>query len=388
MIRSPYLARTLNSLDEFQQYGQRWNELWDSSQAYEPTSRWETTALWVRSFENASDFRAVVVEDTHGRAVAALAFMRKSKFGFPTLTLPTNEWAKSGELMIANDVDPQTVIPLLVKQLKTEGEVLDFDRIQFEKPHWRAFAKYLTGGGRIQEVSRVHRVGLIEIGPDWDGYFQRLSRNHRSAVRRSEKKAVNQGDLQLVRRWNPSIDETTEWMSESFRIEHQGWKGTNGTSIEAAGLNDYFLNEAINARNCGMLDLWSLQLDGQTIAYEYCHHSKGHCLSYKIGYDENFKSLGPGRLLRKMQLEHMTNRVDQDTRPATISLDTMGLLCKTKAKWTTGEYRIGRLVSSLSFSAKLMVKSRNLLRQIKHGLQPQLSDQSATASTMLTHGGA
>ena len=388
MTRSPYSAKTLNSLDEFQQYGQRWNELWDSSQAYEPTSRWETTALWVRSFENSSNFRAVVVEDNHGRAVAALAFLRKSKFGFQTLTLPGNEWAKSGELLIADDVNPQTVIPLLVKQLKTEGEVLDFDRIQFEKPYWQAFANYLTGTGQVQEVSRVHRVGLIEIGPDWDDYFQRLSGNHRSAVRRSEKKAAKQGDLQLVRRWNPSIDETTEWMNESFRIEHQGWKGANGTSIEAAGLNDYFLNEAINARNCGMLDLWTLQLDGQTIAYEYCHHSKGHCLSYKIGYDENHKSLGPGRLLRKMQLEHMTNGASQETLPATLSLDTMGLLCKTKAKWTTGEYRIGRLVSSLSFSAKLMVKSKSLLRQIKHGLQPQLSDQSATAATTLTHGGA
>ena len=89
-----------------------------------------------------------------------------------------------------------------------------------------------------------------------------------------------------------------------------------------------------------------------------------------------------------MQLEHMTNGASQETLPATLSLDTMGLLCKTKAKWTTGEYRIGRLVSSLSFSAKLMVKSKSLLRQIKHGLQPQLSDQSATAATTLTHGGA
>ncbi len=384
-MHAPYSAKMLSSLDELQQYGQRWNELWDSSQAYEPTSRWETTALWVRSFEDPSTFRAAVIEDNDGRAVAALAFLRKPKLGFQTLVLPSNEWAKSGELMIADDVDPKSVVPLLVEQLKSQGDVLDFDRIQFEMPRWQLFSDYLTESGHIKEISRIHRVGLINIGNDWDGYFQCLSGNHRSAVRRSQKKANKQGDLQLVRRWNPSIDEVTAWMEESFRIEHQGWKGPNGTSIVAAGLQDYFLHEALNARNSGMLDLWTLQLDGQTIAYEYCHHSKGHCLSYKIGYDEKFKALGPGRLLRKMQLEQMTNGVDQPDLPATLTLDTMGLLCKTKAKWTTGEYRMGRLVSSLSFSAKLLVQSKTLLRQIKRRIQPQDDKQTESATTVLTH---
>lgn len=384
-MQPPFSAKTLNSLEELRQYGARWNELWDSSQAYEPTSRWETTALWVRNFESPAAFRAVIVEDSDGRLVAALALLKKIRLGFRILILPSNEWAKSGELMIANDVDPQSVIPLIVEELKSEGDVLDFDRIQLENAQWQSLANYLTDNGQTKEVSRIHRVGLIKIGPDWEEYFQRLSGNHRSAVRRSEKKAAKQGDLQLVRQWNPPVDEVTKWMEESFLIEHRGWKGANGTSIKAAGLTDYFLEEAINARNCGMLDLWTLQLDGQTIAYEYCHHSKGHCLSYKIGYDENFKSLGPGRLLRKMQLQHMTNRADRESRPATLTLDTMGLLCKTKAKWTTGEYRIGRLISSLSFSAKLMVQSKNLFRHIKRQIQPQTFDQSASDTT-LTHG--
>ena len=139
-MHAPYSAKMLSSLDELQQYGQRWNELWDSSQAYEPTSRWETTALWVRSFEDPSTFRAVVIEDNDGRAVAALAFLRKPKLGFQPLVLPSNEWAKSGELMIADDVDPKSVVPLLVEQLKSQGDVLDFDRIQFEMPRWQLFS--------------------------------------------------------------------------------------------------------------------------------------------------------------------------------------------------------------------------------------------------------
>ena len=297
--------------------------------------------------------------------------VRKSR-GLKTLKLTENEWINCGDLMISSDADSGEVIGKIVNQLKREGDVLKFDRVQFDAPRCRAFASCLTDARQGVEISRIQRVGMIDIGDDWDRYFQSLSGNHRSAVRRTEKKILKNGDVKLFRLWNPEDDVLREWMKHAFEIEHKSWKGANGSSILAAEMDDYFMQEAINARDCGKLELWFLLLDDQPIAFEYCHLVKGNCHSYKIGYDENFKAFGPGRQLRKMQLEYLTGNAD----PTTFALDTMGLLCPTKAKWATRDYRIGRMTASLSFKGGLFVRGQQLLRKIKNRIRPQHDDQA------------
>lgn len=366
-------VETLNSLSEFVQYAQQWNRLWDSSEAYEATSRSEAIALWVRTFEPSGDFRAVVVKSAAGEFVGGIALMVRSSRGLKKLTLIGNEWINCGELMISGEVDSQEVTRKIIDQLKREGDLLEFDHIQFDAPRWRAFASCLTEAKQGLEISRIQRVGMIDIGDDWDGYFQCLSGNHRSAVRRSEKKIRKNGDVQLFRLLNPEDEVLCDWMNKAFEIEHKSWKGANGTSILAAQMDDYFIQEAKNARDCGMLELWFLLLDDQPIAFEYCHLVKGNCHSYKIGYDEGFKSFGPGRQLRKMQLEYLTGN---DVEPTTFALDTMGLLCPTKAKWVTRDYRISRMTASLSFKGGLFVRGKQCLRKIKNRIRPQHDEQS------------
>jgi len=371
-MQSPLKVKTLASLTEFAQHSEQWDRLWGASGAYEATSRSEAIALWVRTFADPSDFRAVVVESETGEFIGAIACMIQTSRGLKKLTLTANEWVNCGELMIASDGDSQEIISKIISQLKQEADVIEFDRIQFDAPRWRAFAKGLADDKQGLEISRIQRVGMIDIGDDWDRYFGCLSGNHRSAVRRSEKKIRKKGEVELVRLVNPEDDALNQWMERAFEIEHRSWKGANGSSILAAGMEEYYLQEAKHARDSGMLELWFLLLDDQPIAFEYCHLVKGNCHSYKIGYDENFKAFGPGRQLRKMQLEYLTGNAD----PTTFALDTMGLLCPTKAKWATRDYRIGRMTASLSFKGGLFVRGQQLLRKIKNRIRPQHDDQA------------
>ena len=368
-------VETLDSVVEFVEHAEQWNRLWESSEAYEATSRSEAIALWVRTFEASGDFRAIVIKSATGEFLGGIAFMVRTSYGLKTLTLTVNEWINCGELLISSNADAKEVTNKIVAELKREADVIEFDRIQIDAPRWRALASCLTDARQAVEVSRIQRVGMIDIGDDWDGYFQCLSGNHRSAVRRSEKKIRKNGDVQLLRLWNPEDDVLRDWMSRAFEIEHKSWKGANGSSILAAGMDDYFMREAINARDCGMLELWFLLLDDQPIAFEYCHLVKGNCHSYKIGYDEDFKSFGPGRQLRKMQLEYLSG----NTEPATFALDTMGLLCSAKAKWVTRDYRIGRMTASLSFKGGLFARGQQLLRKIKNRIRPPHDDQADIA---------
>ena len=367
--------KTLIGLDQFVKNSERWNALWESSEAYQAVARCDAIEHWVRTFGKAEDFRAVVVESSTGEYLGGIAFVIHAGFGLKKLSLPVNHWVNCGELMIARQADPETIIGLIVDQLKLEGDFLEFDQVQFEAARWQAFVSRLQNMKQTFEISRVQRVGMIDIGDNWDDYFRCLSGNHRSAVRRSEKKIHKSGDVQLLRLNNPQDDELRIWMQRAFEVEHRSWKGANGTSILAAGMDEYFLQEAINARDCGMLELWFLLLNDQPIAFEYCHLVKDNCHSYKIGYDEAFREFSPGRLLRKMQLEHLTEK-ESPAEPMTFALDTMGLLCATKSKWVTRDYRICRMTASLSIRGNFFVKGQGLLRRAKGKIRPQHDEQS------------
>ena len=77
-----------------------------------------------------------------------------------------------------------------------------------------------------------------------------------------------------------------------------------------------------------------------------------------------------------MQLEYLTGQSDQDDIPNTFALDTMGLLCNTKAKWVTRAYQIGRLTASLSMRGRLAVRGKQILKRIKHRIRPTHDEQS------------
>ena len=100
-MHSGFKVKTLRSLDEFVQNAELWNRLWESSEAYEATSRSEGIALWVRTFDESGDFRAIVVESTTGEFLGGIALMAQSSRGLKKLTLTVNEWINCGELLIS-----------------------------------------------------------------------------------------------------------------------------------------------------------------------------------------------------------------------------------------------------------------------------------------------
>lgn len=333
---------TVNSIVDFAQYCGPWNQLWDNSNAYEPLSRGEGIQLWHQQFSPEDQFSAIMVWNG-SQLVGGLPLIHSQKSGVKFLKLPRNDWVNAGELLIHNDVDSAHVVNQIIEKLNTFSEsILCFDGVRFESEAWTKFIDQIKAVSGQSGIMRTEKVGLIDTGNDWEVYFQNLSGNHRSTVRRSEKKARKSADLSLLRLQDLNADDCKEWMNVAFEIENRSWKREAGTSILASqGMASFFLDEAELARKAGMLELWFLKLGDQPIAFEYCHLAKQVCLSYKIGYDEAFKHLAPGKLLRKMQLEILCN---QST--GTI-LDTKGVLCPTKAKWATSTYPIGRLVVAL-----------------------------------------
>lgn len=350
----------IDSTADFRHLSAAWNDLWRHSGTFEFPTQNEGIIQWSENFASEQDFYAIVVYEDEV-LVGGLPLVVQRKASLETLCLPANCWSNGGDLLIRDGADSNAVIQAVLMALGTlKQSLLFFPYILPDAPRWQSFIQALRDFGEHTRISRRETAGLIEIGCDWNAYFQCLSSNHRSAVRRSEKQARKSGTLQLLRLNDLTEQEAQQWMLEAFQIENRSWKGAAGTSILASpGMPEYILQEAELARQAGMLELWFLTLDKQPIAFEYCHRVKNVCNSHKIGYDESFKRFGPGRLLRKLQLETLFA-----DNPNSM-LDTKGVLCPAKAKWVTRTYEFGCLTASIGGGlSKLWLQGADLARPI------------------------
>lgn len=367
MLTAKFKKTIVTSLSQFEDQAEAWNLLWENSQAYEGISRAEGIALWMRHFKPAHphQFRVILVHHCD-ELVGGIAFYLENKHGFRIATLPTNDWINCGELLIDSSCDQDEIIASIVDSLiESEIGLISLPQINLDADRWQKLLKELQNRRCPTHIGRQQQVGVIEVGNDWETYFASLSSNHRSAVRRSEKKIRKEGEVELLRIQNPAEEDLPELMQQAFEIEHRSWKARSGTSILASkGMDQYFHEEARIANSAQLLELWFLKLNGTPIAFEYCHRVKGVCMSYKIGYDESFKNFGPGRLLRKLQLEFLNNAND-----GTHLLDTKGTLCDAKAKWTTRSYETGTVLASTgSLLANLYVQSYSTAHKLRHNL--------------------
>ena len=333
----------LSAPNELMAIRSQWNDLWERSFARQPTVRAEALLNWLDHFSGNREFRALCVEE-HGQLVAALPLLKGRWRGvYPVYELPTSCWANSADFLIDKRIPADGIADYCAQALRAlSPAVLSFEEIAINDPQWVALARSLTDAGGYCMMSSRQPVGIIDLLGNWDAYQKSWSSNHRSAIKRSERKLSEHGRIRAERK-RVCGAELDEQMRIAFEIEDRSWKGEAGTSVvQTPGMLDFMLNEAQVMAAAGFLDLWYLYIDDRPIAFEYCHLAKGTCFSHKIGYDPEYSKYGPGRLLRKLQLH--TYHAEGSCRV----FDMLGTLCSSKAKWSTRTYEAAHLYATAS----------------------------------------
>jgi CelD/BcsL family acetyltransferase involved in cellulose biosynthesis len=163
-------------------------------------------------------------------------------------------------------------------------------------------------------------------GTSWDAYEKGLRKNHRGDVRRRRRRLEEQGHLTLdVRDGTEGLDELLE---EGFRVEGSGWKGAEGTSINAHPATRRFYTEVAQwASERGWLRLGFLRLDGRALAFDYCLELDRIHYMCKTGYDPAYERFSPGKVLRYLMLARAFSE-------GLAAYELLGRVDPWKQKWT------------------------------------------------------
>jgi CelD/BcsL family acetyltransferase involved in cellulose biosynthesis len=189
-----------------------------------------------------------------------------------------------------------------------------------------AVAEAARGDGRLVVARAVSRSPFIQLEGDFADYEQTLSRNRRKALRRHRRKLEDEGALQLeVHDGRTDLDQL---LAELYAVEASGWKGENGTAISSREDTQRFYTDVARwAAARGWLRLAFHRLDGRPIACDFALEHGGVWYTLKAGYDEEFRSFGPGALLLRDEIAHCCEQ-------GVSRIELLGHEDSFKASWT------------------------------------------------------
>ena len=364
---APLATLQLESLDALLANAAAWDDLWQRSAATLPSLRAKQLALWFEHFAEPEQFTAMVVRrDDRWLAALPLANTRIAHV-ISAASMPCNDWATCGDLLLDETIDPQATLAALIAALrKTSSPLLWLQEASLDAQRWQLLQQVCAVSRATLATHPCYQVGRVVIDHDWDAYRARWSRKHRQAMAHSLRTLSQRGDVRMMLQSQFAPGEVTAVLQECFELEDRGWKGQSGSSVlRQPGLLDFYKRQAELTAEHQELEVARLYCGEQLIAFSYGLSAKGVFHSTKIGYDPDFACEHPGQLLRHLMLERFFSE------PARKALDFQGPTTEAHAAWLPERFSVGRFVLATdSLPAQLAVAAYRrvwpALRSIKH----------------------
>jgi CelD/BcsL family acetyltransferase involved in cellulose biosynthesis len=156
--------------------------------------------------------------------------------------------------------------------------------------------------GRLALVESQHTSPIVDTDGDLDEYL-RISKPRWSApLERFRRKAFRDYGARFV--IVERAQDLEAQLAQGFAVEHSGWKGAAGTSILSDDTTERFYGSVARSfHETGELRLSGLFLDGRLAAFDLSLLDRKRLYLLKTGYDESFRSIAPGLLLRLAIIE-------------------------------------------------------------------------------------
>ena len=191
----------------------------------------------------------------------------------------------------------------LAEALTGEGPAeLDLWGLPVGDPAIAAFEEAARAAGMLRLAEALHRSPIVETQGDFAAWRAASKPRWGAPLERFRRKMMREHDASFAIVEPPS-DLDAE-LSVGFEVEASGWKGRAGTAITSSPDTERFYRAVAQAfAERGELRLSRVVLDGTVVAFDLCllHGRRLHLL--KTGYDERFRRLAPGLVMRLAVIE-------------------------------------------------------------------------------------
>lgn len=164
-----------------------------------------------------------------------------------------------------------------------------------------AFAGAARAHRRLVLCEATYQSPVVDTTGSFDEYRSRMRGGWKTLERRGRKAAR---EHQLVVRAVERPADGVGFLEEGLRVEASGWKRQAGTAIVSRPDTAAFYREmAAGFARSDMLALSGLWLDERLVAFDLALLHANRYWMLKTGYDEDYRHLSPGLVLRRAVIE-------------------------------------------------------------------------------------
>lgn len=253
---------------------------------------------WVADRDDASPF-AIVTRRQDGSLLGVMPFVLSRNGLFRTLRFAGAEF---GDLFhpAAETRDEVAVAAAAARTLRDhrgEWSVIVADYVDDRAPWVR---ELFTGEPLRLAAMHYHDqpslyLNAVLAGRTWDEYLSTRSPNLRSQIGRKLRQLQREHDVAFHRVDSP--DEVEPRMKVLFDLHERRWRDRGSAVFATEESRSFQLAFARAALGRGWLRLWSLDLDGASVAAWYGWRLGDRYLYYQAGFDPAWSRASPGLLL-------------------------------------------------------------------------------------------
>jgi CelD/BcsL family acetyltransferase involved in cellulose biosynthesis len=155
---------------------------------------------------------------------------------------------------------------------------------------------------RYEVVERQHVSPIVEIAGTFEAWRKLTKPNWRSDLDRFARNLRKRHNAEFSIVQVPT--DLTDELNMGFRVEASGWKGKQGTAIQSTPQTEtFYRNVAKSFHDRGQLRLSRIVLPDGCAAFDLCLLHGQRLYLLKTGFDERYRNLSPGLVLRLATVE-------------------------------------------------------------------------------------
>jgi CelD/BcsL family acetyltransferase involved in cellulose biosynthesis len=180
--------------------------------------------------------------------------------------------------------------------------VIELEGLPAQDPCIRLLEAGAGEASRRPLVEPSYVSPIVETDGDFDAWREQSKARWGAPLERFRRKMGREHEARFEIVEAPRDLEAE--LADGFRVEASGWKGEAGTAILSTPETELFyrrLAHSFDQRDG--LRLSRIVLDGDTVAFDLCLLHRARLYLLKTGYDERFRRLAPGLVLRLSVVE-------------------------------------------------------------------------------------
>lgn len=198
--------------------------------------------------------------------------------------------------------DDEALAALLAAALEREPRHLELPALPRRDRAVARLCEEAHAASRRTLLEPTYVSPVVETHGEFDAWRKRSKPRWGAPLERFRRKMGREYEAGLTM-IEPAVDIEAE-LSDGFRVEAGGWKGKEGTAIVSNPETESFYRglAAVFAERDG-LRINRIALDGETVAFDLCLLHRDRLYLLKTGFDEAFRRLAPGLVMRLSVIE-------------------------------------------------------------------------------------